>query len=160
MLDGEPDTLREQGGNQDAPVVVHPADIFWHFLVLRLVHLDNVLDHWEVPTDTGKLHAQIALGSVPAGGLHVFLASPPHQAEYLVKWEAVLLEFLNGHGGGIAKEVPHDPVSPHTARDVEHLRGHLDPGCRHGKLPALIALHLADALEDRQGFLPSRVIVV
>src|SRR5262249_27603175 len=145
LLDGEPDALCEQGCNKDPTVVVHPADILWHFLVLRLVHLDNVLDHWKVPPHTGKLHAQIALGGVPSGGFHVFLASAPHQAEHLVEWETVLLEFLNGHGWGIAKEMPHDPIGPHAARDIEHLRGHLDTRCWYRKVTALVALHLADA---------------
>ena len=109
--------------------------------------------------DTGKLHAQIALRRVPASGLHVFLASAPHQAEHLVKWKAVLLEFFNGHGWRIAKEVPHDPIGPHAARDIEHLGGHLDAGRWHGKVAALIAFHLADAIEDGQGLTSCRVIV-
>ena len=55
--------------------------------------------------------------------------------------------------------MPHDPIGPHATRDVEHLRSHLDPGRWHGKVPALIALQLADAIEDGQGLTPCRVIV-
>src|SRR5215471_13716649 len=74
LLDGESDSLHHQGRDEHTPIVVHPADIFRHFLILCLIHLDNVLDHRKVPAHTGKLHAQIALRCVPPGSPHVFLA--------------------------------------------------------------------------------------
>src|SRR5215471_3199477 len=159
LLDSEPDSLYHQSRNEHTPIVVHPADIVRYFLVFRLIHLDNVLDHWEVPPYTGKLHAQIALGRVPSGGPHVFLAGPPYQADHLVEGETVFLELFNRHGRGIAKEVSHNPIGPHTTCDIEHLRGHLNAGCWHRKVPALIAFHLADTTKDRQGLTSCRVIV-
>src|SRR5215471_13928601 len=159
LLDSEPDSLYHQSCNEHPTVVVHPADIFRYFLVLRLIHLDNVLDHWEVPPYTGKLHTQIALCRVPSGGLHVFLASPPYQADHLVEGETVFLELFNRYRRGIAKEMSHHPIGPHTACDIEHLRGHLNAGCWHGKVPTFIALHLADAIKDGQGLTSCWIIV-
>src|SRR4029453_11593245 len=79
--------------------------------------------------------------------------------EHLVKWKAIFLEFFNGHGWRITEEVPHDPIGSHTARDIEDLGGHLNARRWHGKVAALIAFHLADAIKYGQGLTPCRVIV-
>src|SRR6516164_3425086 len=58
MLDGEPDALDHQRGNEDAPVVVHPTNIVRYILMRRLVHLKDLPEHRKVPPHPGKLQAQ------------------------------------------------------------------------------------------------------
>src|SRR6266700_1009569 len=146
LFDGESDALDHQGRREHPKVVIHAANIFRYFLVLRLIHRENVLKHWKVPAHASQVDAQIALRRVPPRDLHVFLACPRKQADHPMEWEAVLLEFSNRHGWGVAKEMPHDPIGPHATRDVEHLGRHLYPGRWHRKVPALITLQRADAI--------------
>src|SRR5512145_2815197 len=62
MFNGQANTLHHQGTDEYPAIVIHPADIFRHFLVFCLVHFDNVLDDWKIPAHASKLHAEIALG--------------------------------------------------------------------------------------------------
>src|SRR5262245_64764355 len=58
-LDGESDALYHQGGNEYSSIVVHPADVFRQFLILSLIHIDNVLYHWKVSSYPDKLNIQL-----------------------------------------------------------------------------------------------------